>query len=69
VLTSTAHMSGDVIHQEIMIEAGAFIDGHCRPEYGKAESKPIQPVHKIVGSYREPSAANAQAMPAQRSEA
>ena len=59
VLTSTAHMSGDVIHQEITIEAGAFIDGHCKPDYGKTESKPAQPVHKIVGSYREPVAVQA----------
>jgi cytoskeletal protein CcmA (bactofilin family) len=35
LLTSSAHMSGDVIHQDIKIESGAFIDGHCRPEYGK----------------------------------
>jgi len=39
VLTSTAHMSGDVIHQDIKIESGAYIDGHCRPEYGKAANK------------------------------
>ena len=39
VLTRTAHMSGDVIHQDITIESGAFIDGHCRPEFGKNESK------------------------------
>ncbi|HEY2068647.1 MAG TPA: polymer-forming cytoskeletal protein [Rhizomicrobium sp.] len=38
VLTGTAHMSGDVIHQDIRIESGAFIDGHCRPEYGKAKN-------------------------------
>ncbi|MGD0192871.1 MAG: polymer-forming cytoskeletal protein [Rhizomicrobium sp.] len=35
VLASTAHMSGDVVHQDIRIESGAFIDGHCKPEYGK----------------------------------
>jgi cytoskeletal protein CcmA (bactofilin family) len=39
VLTSSAHMSGDVIHQDIKIESGAFIDGHCRPEFGKAGEK------------------------------
>jgi len=39
VLTSSAHMSGDVIHQDIKIESGAFIDGHCRPEFGKSEDK------------------------------
>jgi cytoskeletal protein CcmA (bactofilin family) len=39
ILTRTAHMSGDVIHQDITIESGAFIDGHCRPDFGKSESK------------------------------
>jgi cytoskeletal protein CcmA (bactofilin family) len=39
VLTSTAHMSGDVIHQDIKIESGAYIDGHCRPGTNKPESR------------------------------
>ena len=39
VLTSSARMSGDVIHQDIRIESGAFIDGHCRPEFGKNQGK------------------------------
>lgn len=39
VLTKTARMSGDVIHQDITIESGAFIDGHCKPEFGKAAAK------------------------------
>jgi cytoskeletal protein CcmA (bactofilin family) len=40
ILTSTAHMSGDVIHQDIKIESGAYIDGHCRPGTNKVEGKP-----------------------------
>lgn len=39
VLTSTAHMSGDVVHQEIRIETGAYIDGHCKPDYGTSKSQ------------------------------
>jgi cytoskeletal protein CcmA (bactofilin family) len=39
ILTSTAHMSGDVIHQDIRIESGAYIDGHCRPGTNKIDSK------------------------------
>src|SRR5215469_5856646 len=39
VLTSTAHISGDVVHQDIRIDSGAFIDGHCRPEFGKPDGK------------------------------
>jgi cytoskeletal protein CcmA (bactofilin family) len=38
-LTSTAHMSGDVIHQDIRIESGAYMNGHCRPEFGKSDTK------------------------------
>jgi cytoskeletal protein CcmA (bactofilin family) len=44
VLTRTARMAGDVIHQDITIESGAFIDGHCRPEYGKTASPSVKPV-------------------------
>lgn len=40
ILTSTAHMSGDVIHQDIRIESGAYIDGHCRPGTNKTDYKP-----------------------------
>ncbi|HEY5336559.1 MAG TPA: polymer-forming cytoskeletal protein [Rhizomicrobium sp.] len=50
ILTRTAHMSGDVVHQDITIESGAFIDGHCRPEYGKTDSK------SAPLSYKSPSA-------------
>ena len=39
ILTSTAHMSGDVIHRDIRIESGAFIDGHCRPGQRKPEER------------------------------
>jgi len=52
VLTSTAHMSGDVIHQDIRIDSGAFIDGHCRPEYGKADGR-AHVVQKPAAATRE----------------
>jgi cytoskeletal protein CcmA (bactofilin family) len=51
VLTSTAHMAGDVIHQDIRIESGAYIDGHCRPGTNKLDNKSLE-VKKI------PAAAN-----------
>jgi cytoskeletal protein CcmA (bactofilin family) len=41
ILTSTAHMAGDVIHQDIRIESGAYIDGHCRPGSNKVDIKPV----------------------------
>ena len=42
VLTSTAHMAGDVMHQDIKIESGAYIDGHCRPGTNKIDNKPAE---------------------------
>jgi cytoskeletal protein CcmA (bactofilin family) len=32
VLSKSARMSGDVVHQTLQIEKGAYIDGHCRPQ-------------------------------------
>ena len=45
VLTSTAHVSGDVVYQDIRIDSGAYIDGHCRPDFGKPNSN-AHAVHK-----------------------
>ena len=39
VLTGTARMTGDVVHQDIKIESGAFVDGHLKPEFGKTDNK------------------------------
>ena len=50
VLTSTARMSGDVIHQDIRIESGAFIDGCCRPGLGKSVDKAAQPASRPVAA-------------------
>lgn len=43
ILSRTARMSGDVIHQDITIESGAYIDGHCKPDYGKTDTKSAGP--------------------------
>ncbi len=56
VLTETARMSGDVIHQDIQINSGAFIDGHCRPEFGKDAVNELHPLH-AEASAREKEAA------------
>ena len=53
VLTSTAHMSGDIIHQELRIDSGAYIDGHCRPEYGRPDGK-AHAIHKPAAASAEP---------------
>lgn len=39
VMTKTARVSGDIFHDSLAIEAGAFIDGHCkRMETAPAET-------------------------------
>ncbi len=43
VLTGTAHMAGDVVHQDLTVQSGAFINGHCKPEFGKTAAKSGQP--------------------------
>jgi cytoskeletal protein CcmA (bactofilin family) len=49
VLTGTARMTGDIVHQDIKIESGAFIDGHLKPEFGKTDNKAkVVPVPKPV---------------------
>ena len=40
VLAATARMTGDISHQEIKIETGAYISGTLKPELGKSEAKP-----------------------------
>jgi cytoskeletal protein CcmA (bactofilin family) len=35
VLTRTARMSGDIVHQSLQIEEGAYFNGNSRPSYGK----------------------------------
>lgn len=56
VLTSTAHLSGDIVHQDIRIDSGAYVDGHCRPEYGRPDGK----AHAV----QKPAAAQGEARPA-----
>jgi cytoskeletal protein CcmA (bactofilin family) len=44
-LTGTARMTGDIVHQDIKIESGAYINGNLKPETGKPEAKPaLKPV-------------------------
>jgi cytoskeletal protein CcmA (bactofilin family) len=51
ILNGTARMSGDIVHQDIKIESGAFIDGHLKPEFGKtAAAKPAVAPFKPVAS-------------------
>ena len=41
VLTGTARMTGDIWHQDIKIESGAYINGSLKPELGKSDTKPV----------------------------
>ncbi|HEX2760467.1 MAG TPA: polymer-forming cytoskeletal protein [Rhizomicrobium sp.] len=41
ILTATAHMTGDVVHQEIKIESGAYIAGNLKPDLGKSAARPV----------------------------
>jgi cytoskeletal protein CcmA (bactofilin family) len=45
VLTKTARVNGDIVHQNLTIEAGAYLEGHCRrlePERAGGDAK-VQP--------------------------
>ena len=39
ILAGTARMTGDIWHQEIKVESGAYINGNLKPELGKAEPR------------------------------
>ena len=39
ILAGTARMTGDIWHQDIRIESGAYISGSLKPELGKSDSK------------------------------
>jgi cytoskeletal protein CcmA (bactofilin family) len=49
VLTSTGRMSGDVLHQDIRIDSGAYIDGHCKPDFGKSKAT-VTPLPKAASA-------------------
>lgn len=52
VVGKTAHITGEIIHKSLQIEAGAFVDGHCRPEFGKNDTKSESP--KPAGPAQQP---------------
>jgi cytoskeletal protein CcmA (bactofilin family) len=39
-IQKTARLTGDIIHQALEIESGAYVDGRCSPHNGKAEFSP-----------------------------
>jgi cytoskeletal protein CcmA (bactofilin family) len=40
ILTGTARMIGDVWHQDIKVDSGAYISGNLKPELSKSDMKP-----------------------------
>ena len=51
ILTGTARMTGDVVHQDIRIESGAYVSGNLKPEIGKSDTKPaLKPVSSNASS-------------------
>ncbi len=44
VVSKTARITGDIIHDSLQVEAGAYVNGHCRPEFANGESgkKPVE---------------------------
>lgn len=45
ILTGTARMTGDVVHQDIKIESGAYVSGNLRPENARTDARPaLKPV-------------------------
>jgi len=47
-LAKTAHVLGDILHENLAIEQGAFLEGHCRriEDSGKKESE--SPINLLV---------------------
>jgi cytoskeletal protein CcmA (bactofilin family) len=60
VLTKTAKVTGDIVHESLAIEAGAYVDGHCRREEPARDA-----MLGVTGgaSYGEPKALEAQPSP------
>jgi cytoskeletal protein CcmA (bactofilin family) len=55
ILTGTARMTGDIWHQDIKIESGAYISGTLKPELGKVEGRAdvkasVRPASASMGS-------------------
>ena len=58
-------MSGDVWHQEIKIDPGAYINGNLKPDFGKSDTKPVhKPVAAAAPSASPASGSSASASPA-----
>lgn len=57
VMTKTSKVSGDIFHDSLAIEAGAFIDGHCK----RMESDASETLRTASSAARKPSNGGGQA--------
>ena len=49
ILAGTARITGDIWHQDLKIESGAYVNGNLKPELGKSDSKPVsKPVASVT---------------------
>lgn len=72
LLTKTARVIGDIWHQDLAMEAGAFLEGHCKrveiPPVAKSQAapeitrKPAEKAVPLVASDNKPPAADKEAL-------
>jgi len=48
LLASTAHVVGDILHLDLAIETGAFLEGHCKRMVEKTEVQPEGKVNVVA---------------------
>lgn len=53
VVEKTARVTGDIVHESLQIEAGAYVNGHCRPEFGKRDRASALPKTAGPGQHAE----------------
>lgn len=63
-LAKSAHVVGDIWHELLAIDSGAFVEGHCKrtdkpTELQEARIKPVQSAKREVGGGAAPAAAPA----------
>ena len=67
ILAGTARMTGDIWHQEIKIESGAYISGNLKPEFGKGDGKPVHKPATVTPAANTSTASGAPASPSSAS--
>jgi cytoskeletal protein CcmA (bactofilin family) len=52
VLAKTAHVSGDILHEVLQVDKGAFLDGNCRPHHAERPAQPhvVKTAEKAVAA-------------------